>query len=171
MNANHYLLAICVNPCSLYYHDTCPLIIEHRYCVAISSYLQRCSKHTSPYPIIQPRRIKEHSQHPSRRSIINTTRISRFSKSLDHHGFIPPPSLTDYHKLSLKTANMPTQTPSATAPRGTELPKPKSTVSYTPVSQQDMIISEQKRILDESLHHLVAATKGLRRSPLQPFPP
>ncbi|KAJ4007779.1 hypothetical protein NW766_009582 [Fusarium irregulare] len=66
---------------------------------------------------------------------------------------------------------MPAQTPSATAPRGTEPPKPKSTVSYTPVPQQDMIISEQKRVLDESLHHLFAATEGLRRFPLPPFPP
>ncbi|RBR08026.1 uncharacterized protein FIESC28_10404 [Fusarium coffeatum] len=62
---------------------------------------------------------------------------------------------------------MPTQTPSETAPRGTEPPKPKSTVSYTPVPQQDMIIGEQKPTLDESLHHLVAATEGLRRFPPQ----
>ena len=171
MNANYYLPVICVNSCLLYYHDTCPLIVEHRYCVVISSYLQRCSKHITPYPIIQPRRTKEHSQHPSRRSLINTTGVPRFSKSLDHYGFIPQPFLTYYHRLSLTTANMPTQTPSATAPRGTESPTPKSTVMYTSVPQQDMIIGEQKRILDEFLHHLLAATEGLRRFPLSPFPP
>ena len=89
-----------MDPCSSYCHDTCPLTIEHRYCAVISLYLQRCSKHITSCPIIQRRWKKEHSQHPSRRSIINTTRISRFSKCFDHHGYIPQPFsqiITSFH--------------------------------------------------------------------------
>jgi hypothetical protein len=103
--------------------------------------------------------------------MINIVRIPCFSQSWNHHGYIPQSFLTDSQKSSLMTANMPTQPRSATAPTGTELPKHKGTVSDMTFPKQDMIVGEQKRELDESLHHLIAATRGLLGFPLPPFPP